>query len=307
MNVLVMGAGGVGGYFGALLARAGHQLSVVARGPHLEAMRRNGLTVETAVEANFTVPVHAYTGPAPGGKADLVLFAVKSYDAADAIERIRPAVGPDTVILTLLNGVGSGSLLAGHFGPDRVLDGVVYIESYVQRPGVIAQAGGPRRVVFGRRGGNRERERRLLSDFEAAGWNAALAEDILTPMWEKLTFIGPFAAVNTVTGLRAEMLCARTECEQLVHAMMAEYAAVGRAEGARLAEDAADAALERLRGFAGLSSMLRDRMAGKRIEADALIGDVVRRAREHVVPAPITGTMHCLLAPMADGGASELG
>ncbi len=305
MNVLVMGAGGVGGYFGALLARAGHRLTVIARGPHLEAMRANGLRVESAIEPAFSVPVHAHAGPEPGLKADLVLFTVKSYDMDDAIKRIRPAIGPDSTILTLLNGVSSGDLLAAEFGLERVLDGVVYIESYVKAPGVIAQDGGPRRVTFGRRGGNGEREWRLLSEFEGAGWNVDLAGDILTPMWQKLTFIGPFAAVNTVTGLKAEQLCARDACARLVHSMMAEYAAIARAEGADLPADAADAALDRFRGFAGLSSMLRDRIAGKRLEADALVGDVVRRGIAHGIATPTTDALNCLLAPMADGGAGH--
>lgn len=307
MNVLVMGAGGVGGYFGALLARAGHRLTVIARGPHLEAMRANGLRVESAIEPSFSVPVHAHAGPEPGLKADLILFTVKSYDMDDAIKRIRPAVGPDSTILTLLNGVSSGDLLAAEFGRERVLDGVVYIESYVKAPGIIAQDGGPRRVTFGRRGGNGERERGLLAEFEDAGWNVELAGDILTPMWQKLTFIGPFAAVNTVTGLKAEQICARDACTRLVHSMMTEYAAIARAEGADLPADAADAALDRFRGFTGLSSMLRDRIAGKRLEADALVGDVVRRGIAHGIATPTTDALNCLLAPMADGGAGRLG
>lgn len=303
MRVLVMGAGGVGGYFGALLARAGHPLSVIARGPHLDAMRERGLRVESAVEPPFTVEVDASDAAPPGLEADLVLFTVKSYDAADAIERIRPAVGPDTAALTLLNGASSGDALAAAFGRERALDGVVYIESYVKAPGVIAQDGGPRRVVFGRRDGNGERERTLLAAFEGAGWNVELADEILAPVWQKLVFIGPFAAINTVTGLRGAQLGSSEECCALAHAMMREYADVARAGGVPLPDDAADVALERFRGFAGLSSMTRDRIAGKRLESDALVADVARRGRALGVPTPVTDALAALLAPMADGGA----
>ncbi len=141
----------------------------------------------------------------------------------------------------------------------------------------------------------------------APGWNVELADDILTPMWQKLTFIGPFAAVNTVTGLKAEQLCTRDACARLVHSMMTEYAAIARAEGADLPGEAAEAVEGGVCGFAGLSSMLRDRIAGKRLEADALVGDVVRRGLAHGIATPTTDALNCLLAPMADGGADRLG
>jgi 2-dehydropantoate 2-reductase len=302
-----MGSGGVGGYFGALLARAEHRLAIVGRGPHLESIQKEGLTVESAIEPRFTVPAHAHEVPEPGVTPDLVLFTVKSYDAAEAAKVIRPAVGPDTTVLTLLNGIDSGDLLADEFGSERILEGVVYIESYVKAPGVIAQAGGPRRVIFGNRNGNGMREQRLLAAFEAAGWNVDLSTNILSPMWQKLTFIGPFAAFNTVTGLRADQLVSRDECANLIHTMMSEYASVGRAEGAEMADDAADTALERLRGFPGLTSMFRDRVANKRLEAEALVGEVVRRGQTHGIPTPTTDAMYALLTPMVDGGAGDLG
>ena len=137
--------------------------------------------------------------------------------------------------------------------------------------------------------------------------NITHEREILTPMWQKLTFIGPFAAFNTVTGLKGEVLCSQEECERLIHSMMTEYVTVGRAEGADLPPDCADIALARLRGFAGLSSMLRDRIAGKRLEADALVGQVIQRAKAHDLPTPTTSSLYSLLTPMASGGATKLG
>ena len=157
-----MGAGGVGGYFGALLARAGHDVTVVARGAHLEAVKRHGLRVESAIEPSFAVTVDATAAVEPGHEADLVLFAVKTYDLDEAARVIEPAIGGGTVVLAMQNGVEAGEGLTRRFGPERVLEAAVYIESHVASPGVIAQDGGPRRVVFGRRSGNGDREAALL-------------------------------------------------------------------------------------------------------------------------------------------------
>jgi 2-dehydropantoate 2-reductase len=180
MRVLVMGTGGVGGYFGALLGRAGHDLRVIARGAHLDALQTHGLSIETVAEDDFTVPVHALPAPEPDHKVDLVIVSVKSYDLDEAIAKFRPAVGPDTTVLTLLNGVESGERLSQVFGPERVLDGVVYIESFIKSPGVIAQVGGPRRAVFGNRNGpNGDREQRFFQDFLVAGWQVELAENVV--------------------------------------------------------------------------------------------------------------------------------
>ena len=306
MNVLVMGAGGVGGYFGALLARGGHRVTVVARGAHLDALQQNGLRVESAVEPSFGVPVHALSSAEPGVVADLVLFAVKTYDSLEAIDRIQPSVGADTAVLTLQNGVDSGELLARHFGAERVLEGAVYIESHVRAPGIVAQEGGPRRVIFGRRSGNGERETTLLDAFKAAGWQAELAPHVLRTLWTKLSFLGPFATLNAITGLRADQLCSQDACSMLVHGLIAEYAAVGNAEGAELPPDIVETSMERVRTFTGTSSMLRDRLAGKRLESDSLVGSVVDRGAARGVPTPLAGSLACLISPMRDGGAATL-
>ena len=307
MNVLVMGAGGVGGYLGALLARDGHRVTVIARGPHLDAIQQRGIRVETAAEPDFVVPVHALPAPEPGVAADLVLFAVKSYDTAEAIDRIRPAVGRGSTVLTVMNGVASGEQLAAAFGAERVLDGLIYIETYIGRPGVIVQAGGPRRVVFGNRNGpNGAREQALLGAFASAGWTAELSPHVLGDLWSKLSYIGPFAAVNTLTGLGSDALCAQPQCGQLLRGLVEEYAAVGNAEGARLDPSIVDITMQRMSAsIASMSSMLRDRSAGKRLELHGLVGDVIRRGEARGVSTPIANTVHCLLAPLQDGGSPQ--
>jgi 2-dehydropantoate 2-reductase len=304
MRVLVMGTGGVGGYFGALLGRAGHDLRVIARGAHLDALQTNGLTVETVAEDDFTVPVHALPAPEPDHKPDLIIISVKSYDLEEAITKFRSAVGPETTVLTLLNGVESGERLAQVFGPERVLDGVVYIESFIRSPGVIAQVGGPRKAVFGNRNGaNGEREQRLNQDFLAAGWQVELAENVVAALWSKYAYLGPYAAFNTVTGLNSAQLCQAPECESLMQRMVEEYIAVGNTEGAAFGDDAIEFIIDRYRNpLVGQTSMFRDRLGGKRIEADALVGAVVRRGAAAGVSTPVTEMIYAMLKPMAAGG-----
>jgi 2-dehydropantoate 2-reductase len=303
MRVLVMGTGGVGGYFGALLGRAGHDLRVIARGAHLDAMQINGLKIETVAEDDFTVPVHALPTPEPDHKVDLVIVAVKSYDLEEAITKFRPAVGPDTTVLTLLNGVESGERLAQVFGPERVLDGIVYIESFIKSPGVVAQIGGPRRAVFGNRNGaNGEREQKLYQDFLAAGWQVELAENIVNGLWSKYAYLGPYAAFNTITGLGSAELCAASECESLMQRMVEEYVAIGNHEGAAFGADAVEFILDRYRNpLVGQTSMYRDRLTGRRIELEALVGAVIRRGAAAGIPTPTTETVYALLKPMAEG------
>lgn len=301
MNVLIMGTGGVGGYFGALLGRAGHRLTVVARGAHLEALQSNGLRIETAIEDDFTVPVHALPTPEPGRVFDLIIMSVKSYDVDEAIHLIRHGVGPDTAILTLLNGVESGEQIAAAFGPERVLDGVVYIESFIKEPGVVAQVGGPRRAVFGNRNGaNGDREKKLFDEFLAAGWNVELADNVVGALWNKFAYLGPYAAFNTVTNLNSGQLCQAPESEAMMRDMVAEYVAVGNAEGADLGPSIVEDILERFRNpMIGMTSMLRDRVNGKRIEHDALVGSVIKRGVAKGVATPMTQTLYSLLAPVA--------
>ena len=304
MRVLVMGTGGVGGYFGALLGRAGHDLCVIARGTHLDALQNHGLSIETVAEEDFTVPVQALSDPQPDHNVDLVIVSVKSYDLDEAIAKFRPVVGPGTTVLTLLNGVESGERLAQVFGPDRVLDGVVYIESFIKSPGVVAQVGGPRKAVFGNRNGpNGEREQRFFRDFLAAGWQVELAENVVNSLWSKYAYLGPYAAFNTVTGLDSAQLCRSPECESLMQRMVEEYIAVGNTEGAAFGSDAVQVIIDRYRNpLVGQTSMYRDRLGGKRIEADALVGAVIHRGARAGVPTPVAEMIYTMLKPMAAGG-----
>jgi 2-dehydropantoate 2-reductase len=305
MHVLVMGTGGVGGYFGAHLARAGHQISFIARGQHLNAINRHGLTIESAIEQPFTIDAIA-TETIPMLTVDMVLFTVKSADTIRAIELVRPAVSPNTLILTLQNGVDSIDQLAASFTPNQVLGGVAYLEVAISKPGTISQKGGPRRIIFGELDGViSDRCERLLKHFLKAGWLAELSGNIKRDLWSKLAFIAPFAGANTVTGLTAQALRESPETRSLIQSAMSEVVAVANSEHANMMEDAVERATATLDAFPplGLSSMYRDRLAGRPLELEALIGTVIQRGERHNVSTPTLHTLHSLLAPMAAGNA----
>jgi 2-dehydropantoate 2-reductase len=304
MKVLVMGSGGVGGYYGALLARMGHNVTFIARGPHLEAMQRDGLRVESDDEPPFTVPVKAMPRPVAGAPNDLVIFAVKAYDTATAAAIIRPIVHAQTMVLSLQNGVDSGDQLTAEVGADHVLAGPVYVVSSIASPGVVRRTGAVNRVVFGPLSpAATTRASEILAEAIAAGWPAELTAHPLRELWTKLAFLGPFAATTTLTGVTAEQLRSDPSSAALVRAVMAEYVAVATAEGADLPANAMDAAFETLMRYPGeaTSSMARDREAGKRLETEALVSTVSRRGKDRAVPTPITNMLTALLAPLTQG------
>lgn len=305
MHVLVMGSGGVGGYFGALLARAGHEVSFIARGQHLDAINSRGLTVNSVVEPPFTINAKAMDS-IPQKPVNLILFTVKSADTAAAIQLIKPAVSEATAILTLQNGVDSVDELASRFGQARVLGGVAYLEVAISDPGTISQKGGPRRIIFGELESSATgRCENFLKEFQNAGWLAELSTNIKRDLWSKLAFIAPFAGVNTVTGLPAKVLRESPDSRSLIRNAMSEVVAVANSEDADMSTDAVEKAIATLDAFPplGLSSMYRDRIAGKPLELEALIGTVIRRGMMRSVSTPTLSTIHALLTPMATGNA----
>ncbi len=305
MNILVMGTGGVGGYFGALLSRSGHDVTVIARRGHLSSIQERGLRIDTVAEPEFTVQVKAVAEPPTDCEPDLILFAVKNYDVESAIDLIAPCVSETTIILSMLNGLDAADALLSRFGTQRVLDAVVYIESFVSKPGVITQAGGPRKIIFGKRSGNGVREERLLDLFIESGWVAELSSNILEASWTKLVFIGPFAAVNTLTGLRSNALSNDKACMNILAGMMEEYAMIANAEGAQLPANVVETSMERAAAFDGFTSMARDKIAGKAIEVDGLVKTIISRGKRHNIATPITSVVAGLMSPLGGGQSLE--
>ena len=302
MKIAVMGTGGVGGYFGGLLARAGHQVTFIARGPHLAAIREKGLRVESVLDGNFDAPGTALEETAGAGVQDLVLFTVKMYHNAQAIEVTRPMVGPETVVLTLQNGIDNGDQLAEALGSGPVMIGSAYMEGRVKEPGVVTQ-GGPGTAVFGElQPGVTDRGRKLLHVFQQAGWRVDLEENMPGALWKKFAYIAGAAAVNAaVYNSVYEEICTVPETRALVKGAIEEALAVGRARGAPIMEDSLDWAMGSLDKFPaqGRASLAKDFLEGRPVELEGLTGVLVRMGREAGVPTPINDALYAILKPWA--------
>ena len=305
MKVAVMGTGGVGGYFGALLARAGHDVTFIARGAHLEAIRRDGLKVESNLSGDFIARATATDQPSSVGPVDFVLFTPKMYHNAEAIPAIKPMVGENTLVLSLQNGVDNGDRLAEVVGKEHVLLGAVYVHSIIKEPGVIQEMGQFARVVFGEmEPGINQRCQKLLSELQAAGWPVELAENMPAVLWTKFVFVAAASTVCSATGSPGATygeLRMTPEARQVLREAMEEIAAVGRARGVNLPSDVVEqslAVVDRV-GVDSRSSMAMDFAAGRRGELEGLAGTVVRLGQEADVPTPVNLVLYALLKPQA--------
>jgi len=301
MRIAVMGTGGVGGYFGALLARAGHEVTFVARGAHLAAIQERGLRIESTLDGTFTVPGRAVGDTTQVGSQELVLFTVKMYDNAAAIAAAQPLVGDDTVVLTLQNGIDNGEQLAAVFGASRVMIGSAYMEGRVKEPGVVTQ-GGPGVAAFGEMTpGLTPRAQRLLYVFREAGWRVELHENMPGMLWKKFAYIAGSAAVCAATNSDYQEMRSIPETRAVIQGAIAEVLAVGRARGAPILDDSLAWSMLALDQFPGTgrASLAKDFLAGNRVELDGITGVVVRMAREVGVPTPINDTLYAILKPWA--------
>jgi 2-dehydropantoate 2-reductase len=296
-----MGAGGLGGYFGGLLARAGHRVTFVARGAHLEALQRQrGMRVMTA-QGEVFAPGTATADPGAGPHADLVLFAVKSFDTEDAARAIRPVVAEETAILSVQNGVNNEEVLARAHGSERVLGGNVYLLATIKEPGLIAWGGGPGLLNFGEwRGGPSDRVTRLEAAMQAAGINATAVDDVVREKWVKYALICAQAGMTALTRLPIGEIRTSPPAWAMYRRILEEVVAVGRARGVRL--DARRVVEEHLALAARLqpdytSSMHYDLTHGKRLEVEALHGTAVRYGREAGVPTPACEAVYAALLP----------
>jgi 2-dehydropantoate 2-reductase len=299
MRIAVMGSGGVGGYFGGLLARAGEDVTFIARGAHLEAIQRNGLQVKS-VAGDFHVHPKATRDPAAVGPVDLVLFCVKAYDTEAAGKQIRPMVGPQTTVLCLLNGVDNEQKLEAFLGEQYVMTGVVHILSTISAPGVISQTAGPRTIKIGEKDGRiTARVERILGVLEGAGIQAEISSHIRVDLWEKFLFICAQGGVTALGRLTIGEILGCPETAAFYRGVMEEVAAVGRAKGVALSADAVDRALAFARSLQpGMrSSLAHDLGQGNRLEVETLAGSVVRSGREVGVPTPLNGVIYACLKP----------
>ncbi|PKB68233.1 MAG: hypothetical protein BZY81_02660 [SAR202 cluster bacterium Io17-Chloro-G4] len=302
MKVAVMGTGGVGGYFGGLLARGGHDVSFVARGAHLDAIRRNGyLTVESVLDGDFEAPGSALEDTQSAGVQDLVLFTVKMYHNAQAIEAARPMVGPDTVVLTLQNGIDNGNQIAKTIGAAPVMIGTAFMEGRIKEPGVVTQ-GGPGIAGFGEMEPVlSERGQRLLPVFLDAGWRVELHENMPGMLWKKFAYIAGSAAVCAATNSVYEEMRSIPETRALIQAAIEEVLALGRAMGAPIMDDSLDWAMNSLDGFPGQgrASLAKDFTENRPVELEGMTGTVVRLGKEAGIATPVNDALYAILKPAA--------
>jgi len=303
MRIVVMGSGGTGGFFGAKLARAGEDVTFVARGAHLAALRAEGLRIRSAVEGEWSVPAPAVERLDGLPPADLVLFCVKSFDTEEAAALIGPVVGPDTGVLSIQNGVDNEEKLARVLGGGHVLGGAVRVFATIAAPGVITHTFGGH-LTFGEMDGRETaRARAFLSACQKAAVPAELVSDVTRALWEKYVFLTTHAGMTAVTRCPAGVLRAVPEVREVYRRTVTEILAIGRAAGVTLD----DAMLEQ--GFKFLdtvapnafSSLHHDLIHGKRLELEALHGHAVRLAERHHVPAPTVFAIYAALLPYRDG------
>ena len=301
MKLVVVGAGGVGGYFGGKLQRGGTAVTFVARGAHLEALRRRGLTIRSASEGEWSVPATAVQVLEGRPTADAVLLCVKSFDTEQAVEAIRPVVGPETAVVSLQNGVDNEEKIDAALGAGRAVGGVAYVFATIEGPGVIAHTQGGRIVLGELDGQTRSRTERLRDAFTAAGVPTELSPDIRRALWDKYLAITAQAGMTALTRKPTGVIRAIPECWRMLRLLLEELAAIAAAEKVSLAADVVERILT---GVAGLkpdttSSMYYDLTHGKRLELEALQGHALRLAERHGLPAPMLFAVYAALKPHA--------
>jgi 2-dehydropantoate 2-reductase len=309
MRFVIVGSGAVGGYMGATLARAGYDVTFVARGAHLTALREKGLTVRSTTGDfdEFTVTARAEERPERVPASDLVIFAVKNYSNPGALPLLKAIVRSGEAVLTLQNGVDSVDEIARAVGAERVLGGSTYVATALSAPGLIEQTGTHRRVVFGEVGGDRsavsQRVRQAHEAFAAADIQSEPVADARVPIWEKFCYLAPFAAFTAAARVPIGPLWSDPGTRQTIVQGFHEVEALSRAEGVTLPEGTVDRIISYVDSIPGTtrSSMLIDLQQGKPTEVDSLVGAVVRRGSIRGVPTPIMSALYAVLKPHVQG------
>lgn len=306
MRIAIMGAGGVGGYLGAKLAAAGQQVTFIARGDHLAAMRRDGLRIRGAENFNLT-NIAATDSPDTIGIADVVLFCVKLYDTAAAAEAIAPIVGPHTAVLTLQNGIESVVQVGATVGESAMLGGAAYFPANITAPGEVTfhgTIGSHPHIVFGEPGGGTSERVLALRDMcRNAGIEADAAENTNLMLWEKFLLVAANSATTSVTRCTVGAVRSDPDLHWLQRMAIAEAELVGRAAGVPFRPDIVNQVMDALDANApnSKSSQLVDLENGRRLELDGLSGAIVRLGRELGVPTPVHATVYAALKPYRDG------
>jgi len=304
MRIAVMAAGAVGGYFGARLAAAGHDVAFIARGAHRDAMRREGLRIESSLGDLHLKDLIVTDDASEVGPVDVVLFAVKLWDTETAGEQTRPLLGPNTRVITLQNGVDSVERLAPILGNEAAIGGATYVVTTIARPGVIRHTGTYAKIRCGRL--DRRPDPVLagyIEQMEAAKLDITLSDNMLLDLWKKFVLLSGTSGITASTRQPLGFIRDDEDMRALFHKLMHETMATGRTAGV---EFPPDFPAELDRAVAGFppdmrASMANDLAAGNRLELDWLAGKVVALGRKYAVPTPAQEAVYAILKPYRMG------
>ncbi|MCL4746783.1 MAG: 2-dehydropantoate 2-reductase [Burkholderiaceae bacterium] len=309
MRIAVIGAGAVGGYFGAMLARAGHEVIFVARGAQLAALRERGLLL-TGPRGDFEVKnCIATDDPAGLAAVDAILFCVKLYDTETAAHSIAPLVKKGGVCISLQNGVDAQQRLESILGPDRTMGGLAMVSGVIAEPGVVRYTSTMSSVVFGEADGTlSHRALAFQAACEGAGFEARVSEDIQAAQWSKFTGLATNAALSCVVRQPAGIVYHMPELVDIARRALSEVAALAHARRIRVPHDVVESNLRTLQSFPAdmYASMYHDLRLGRRLELESLSGLIVRSGREFHVPTPVHEFAYAVLKPYVDGAPRSI-
>ncbi len=296
-NLMVMGAGAVGGYFGGRVARAASaKVTLVARGEHLNAIQREGLVIESE-DNRLKVTPEAVENPGDAGsKPDLILFTVKSYDTGAAIRQITPVVSQRTQVLTLQNGIENYPKLVEAFGEDRVIQGFCKIGASVPRPGVVQHSAFGEITLGEQDGSESGRIMEIKSLFEEAGVSTAVSSDITHDVWVKFSWNCLLNMITAAANVTVDKIYGHEEPVALCYRLYEEIQKVAAREGVELTDEEGAGIIESARKLEGFeTSTYQDRKKKKKMEYEAFTGAVVRLADKHDLDVPYHQTLYALL------------
>lgn len=307
MTIAIFGSGGVGGYFGGRLAAAGEDVTFIARGAHLAAMQASGLDIRSPKGDVHIPAVKATDDPSTIGPVDVVIFTVKLYDVESSARLLKPLIGPDTVVLTLQNGVEAVGMVASHVGAEHVAGGAAYVVAVIDEPGRIRHTTADR-LVFGETDGRLSPRLQAFADAgRRAGFVADLSPNVSVDLWVKFVRLATWSGVTAATRSPMGVIRSHPDLLALMDAALAEAVAVGRARGIEFPASLIEGTYDMVRNFpaSSKSSMLEDLERGRRLELPWLSGAIVRMGQESGVPTPTHAFINSVLQPFVDGAGGS--
>lgn len=304
MKIVVMGTGGVGGYFGARLAAGGADVTFIARGEHLKVMHRDGLKIISANGDLSLKPVKVTDDPASIGHADVVMIAVKLWSTEDAARAIAPLMGPNSTVVSWQNGVTAEDILVKHYGRERVIGGVSNIAALIDAPGVIRHNGTMARLIFAELDGKPSKRIDALAALcKQANVDHVVSDDIVRAIWQKFIFLAGFSGMTCATRLSIGPIRSDPETRAMLKAALEEVVVIGRAKGVNLPADQVEQSLTWADNLPAtmVASMLGDLNRGNRLELPWLSGNVVALGKEMGIATPVHQFIYTVLKLHADG------